>query len=240
METSLAFDFSTKLSAGVAGVTPETYRERMNTALGLLDKIEDTVKRMKIKSEADFKRAHDIKGLLCSLSCYTFNNKLPEDERVWAVEAVLGKKMSLWVKSQLAEPDDNLLIRYILWSKRYLADSEGRKKILDRLVEKGYIFIRPAGEYSQQEVVVTGIQCKVGDNMHTVDRNGREHRQFVNVCVPQCFELKDIDKEYLATKDLPILDKDLSMTDFRDGKGSARYPKFTRKDSARLFNLIQF
>jgi len=241
METSPTFDFGTQFGAHTSGMTPEAYVNEMKAAIGMLDKVEDAIERMKIKSQEDFNHAYNIKKVLCSLSCYTFNNKLPENDRVWELEGKIAKKMAVWMKSQLAKPDDNLLIRYILWNKRYYGDEERRKKILDRLIEKGYILTRPAGEYNDQEVVVTGIYCKVGDNCFTVGRNGRESRQFVNVCVPQCFELVwDMDKEYLATKDIPMLETEVTMTYMRDGKGCARHPKFTRKDASRLNTLIPF
>jgi len=241
METSLAFDFGTLFGAHTSGVTPDAYVSEMKSAIGMLDKIEDAIERMKIKSQETYNHAYSIKKVLCSLSCYTFNNDLPENDRVWKLEGKLAKKMSAWMKSQLANPDDNLLIRYILWNKRYQGDNERRKKILDTLIEKGYILTRPAGEYNEQEVVITGIYCKVGDNTFSVARNGRHTRQFVNVCVPQCFQiLWEIDKEYLATKDIPMLEKEVTMTYMQDGKGCARRPKFTRKDAQRLNTLFPY
>lgn len=241
METSPAFDFGTQFGAHASGMTPEAYANEMKAAIGMLDRVEDVIERMKIKSADAFSQAYNLKGRLSSLSCYTFNNDLPENDRVWELEGKLAKKMSAWMKSQLAKPDDNLLIRYILWNKRYYGDEERRKKILDALIEKGYIFTRPAGKYNEQEVVITGIYCKVGDNCFTVGRNGRHTRQFVDVCVPQCFQiLWDMDKEYLATKDIPMLEKEVTMTYMRDGKGCARRPKFNRKDAQRLNTLFPY
>lgn len=241
METSLAFDFGTQFGAHTSGMTPEAYVNEMKAAIGMLDKVEGAIERMKIKSQEAFNHAYGIKKVLCSLSCYTFNNKLPENDRVWELEGKIAKKMAVWMKSQLAKSDDNLLIRYILWNKRYYGDNERRKKILDALIEKGYIFTRPAGEYNAQEVVITGIYCKVGDNCFTEGRNGRHTRQFVDVCVPQCFKiLWEIDEEYLATKDIPMVEKEVSMTYMRDGKGCARRPKFNRKDAQRLNTLFPY
>lgn len=237
METSLAIQFA----AYTSDMTPEAYVNKMKALIDILDKVEDAIERMEIKSQEAFNHAYGIKKVLSSLSCYTFNNKLPENDRVWGLEWKVAKKMAVWMKSQLAKPDDNLLIRYILWNKRYSGDNEQRKKILDVLIEKGYIFIRPAGKYNKQEVVITGIYCKVGDNCFTVGRNGRESRQFVDVCVPQCFEIVwGIDKEYLATKDIPMLEKEVEMTYMRDGKGCARHPKFTHKDAQRLNALFPY
>ena len=49
METSLAFDFGTLFGAHSAGITPEAYRDEQKATLGMLDKVEDAIERMKIK-----------------------------------------------------------------------------------------------------------------------------------------------------------------------------------------------
>jgi len=239
MATSSAFDFATDISAKMAGMSSENYVSRMNDALTMLDKIEGAIGRMKLKTENDFKQAHDIKSVLCSLSCYTSNNKLPENDRVWKLESVLGAKMHKWTMRNLAKPDDNLLIRYILWNKRYAGDSETRKWILDQLIEKGFLGIRPAGQYNTEEIVLTGIACKVGDNVFSIGRDDREYRNYCTVCLPQCFfPTWAIDTEYVKSKSLPTLDPDLSMTYMRDGKGCARHPKITSKDRRRLKEIV--
>lgn len=234
MAISPAFDFATTLSAGMAGIAPQEYVDNQKFALDNLDKIEQAISG-KIKSDEDFARMLTFKSALSSLYCYTSNNKLPEFDRVSKLEGQLGNKMHKWTLRGLAPSDDNLLIRYILWNRRYVGDTETRKKILDELIAKGYIFIRPAGRHNDEEIVVTGIYCKVGDNVFSRDRSGREHRQYVDVCVQQCFKLTwEIDLEYVKTKDLQVLEKDLTMTWMGDGKGCARHPKITRKDSDRL------
>lgn len=241
MTTSPVFKLESLFGAYSNGVTPEVYTDSMKSSIDMLDDIENTVDNMKINSEDVYRQAYAIKELLCGVSCYTFNNKHPENDRVWKLEAKLGKKMLTWMKSQLAGSDENLLIRYILWNKRYKGDSELRKKILDTLIEKGYIVTRPAGKYNKQEVVITGIYCKVGDNTFSIARNGKSVRQFVDVCVPQCFEiLLESDKEYLATKDIPMTEKEMTMTYMQDGKGCARNPKFNYKDAQRLHTMFQY
>lgn len=231
MATSPAFDFATEFSAHMLGMTSETYVDGMKTTLGMLDEIEDAIKRMKIKSEDDFKQAYGIKGRLNSLSCYTFNNKLPENDRVWQLEMNLGKKISRWTKSQLADSEDSVLIRYILWNKRYLRDTEWRKKILDRLLEKGYVFILPSDNDNEPKFVLTGVHYKIGDNTFTIDG----YRRYYPVCTPQCFELIwDMDYGYLRTKDVPTINREVSLTPMDGLKGSALCPRFTTKDRIKL------
>lgn len=236
METSPAFDFATEFSAHMLGMTSETYLDGMKATLGMLDEIEDAIKRMKIKSEDDFKQAYGIKGRLNSLSCYTSNHNLPENNRVWQLEMNLGEKMNKYALSNLPKGDDNLMIRYILWNRHIIGDTDMRKWILDQLVEKGYI-----GKYKDEGIVITGLSTKVGDNVFTVGSNGREYRNYRRVCVPQCYELTwgKLDLDYLATKNLPTFDDlDLHMTHMGEGKHNARYPKITNKDKIRLKELM--
>lgn len=234
MATPLTFDLGTMFQAHVNNTTPEAYSKELRNILQSLDEFEESVERLTIKNEADFKIAVVGKGVLCSLSCYTFNNKLPENDRVWKLEQTLAKKMERWTKSQLADSEDSVLIRYILWNKRYFNDTEWRKKILDRLLEKGYIFILPAD--NEQKFVLTGIHYKVGDNTFTMDG----YRRYHPVCMPQCFELIwDMDYGYLRTKDVPIIQKEVSLTPMDGLKGSARCPRFTPQDRVKLGTLIK-
>ncbi len=132
------------------------------------------------------------------------------------------------------------MIRYILWNKFYLDDDKLREQILDVLIDKGYICKHTFTYRNEVETkfVVTGIKCKVGDNVFTVDKNGRHHRQYVNVCGFQCFELKSLDEAYVSTKYVQENNNEMNLTDFRDGKGCARYPKFSYKEYLMLKKMF--
>jgi len=233
MATSTS-DFATVLSAGMAGVSVEKYKEHQHWMLDHLDKIETWVKGVKIIDDASFDLALAYKSALSSLFCYTANNQLPEFDRVCDIEGVIGRKMRLYVEKNLAPPAENVMIRYILSKRAFHSDDEMRKKILDHLVEKGYVFIRPATEYDHEKIVVTGIACKTGDNTFSISGNNRHHRQYVKVCMPQCYCVRDFDADYLRTKNLPTLDKEMSLTGFGDGKYLARHPKFNRREFFKL------
>jgi hypothetical protein len=240
MAIPTALSFSNIFSANLAGEHPMSYVSKMNDYVQNLTTIEKVIQEFAIKSDAEFQQAVELKEMLCSLSCYTTNNNLPENDKVWELESILAQKMSKWSKTKLAKPDDNLLIRYILWNKKYQGDTEDRKKIIDLLVEKGYIF-RHSDEYHKDTIVVAGIECKVGDNTFTEDVNGRQHRQYLSVCVPQCFPLTWIqDEEYLESKRLVIKDRMFNITSMSDGKGCARYPKITKKDYRRLKQILNW
>lgn len=236
MAISPAYDFITKLSADMSGRTADAYLADMNSALGALNKIEDAVKSMEISTQDDFKRANDIKSLLCSLSCYTFNKDLPDNDRVWNLETELGKKMGKWTQRILAKGDDNLMIRYILWNKRYVGDKVIREWILQQLLDKGYV------KTFEGKTVLVGIASKVGDNVFTPDYAGRNHRNYNHVCLPQCYlvgEHWESDLEFFKDKELSEVPKiGYYLTYMRDGKGCARHPKITQKDWSRLKAIL--
>lgn len=233
MAITPAFDIAAQFATYRNDIPLAQYRAEMQATLDMIDKIELAISRFKITDQKTFETAKTIKGKLCSLSCYTFNNNLPENDKVWEIESMLAKKMRAWTLKNLASSEDNLLIRYLLWNKRYSADKKVREWIIDRLIEKkllGFI-IRD----DKKDAVVRGIHCKVGDNTFTGNS-----RRYVHCCEPQCFHLEwDMDVEYVKTKDLPELPSTLlNVIYLQDGKGSARHPKITRQDLKRLMEII--
>lgn len=234
MATPTAFDFATNFVTGMSrNITLENYIDEMKYSISLIDRITKALDNIVIDSQEMFDKACNLKGRISHIYCYAFNNDLPEFKQICDVELALGKKMQTWTKSKLANKDDNLLIRYILWNRRYVNDKDARRLILDTLVERGYVHIDNDGD-----VVITGLYCKVGDNVFSSDWRGRMHRTFIDVCIPQCFNPTwDFDTEYLKTKNLPLLNGEHTNTWFGDGKGCARHPKITQKDCLRLRKL---
>lgn len=232
MAITPAFDIAAQFATYRNDIPLAQYRAEMQATLDMLDKIEIAVSRFKITDQKSFDTAMMLKGRLSSLSCYTFNNNLPENDKVWELSSMLGKKMYAWTRKNLASSEDNLLIRYLLWNKRYFADKKVREWIIDRLIEKELIgFI---SDDDKKYIVVRGIHCKVGDNIFTGNA-----RQYVRTCGPQCFRLEwDMDVEYVKTKELPELPSTLDLIYLQDGKGSARHPKITRQDLKRLMEVI--
>lgn len=231
MAITPVFDIA-QFGAYTSVTTPAQYRAEIQADLGLLDKIELVISQFKITDQKTFDTAMMLKGRLCSLSCYTFNNKLPENDKVLELSSLLGKKMYAWTLKNLASSEDNLLIRYLLWNKRYSADRKVREWIIDRLIEKNLIgFIV---RNNKKDIVVRGIHCKVGDNTFTGNA-----RQYVRTCGPQCFRLGwDMDVEYVQTKELIELPSTLDLIFMQDGKGCARHPKITRQDLKRLMEIV--
>lgn len=226
METT----FANELSAGMSNQTLSEYINGSNFVLDRLDLIAEKVKELNVTDEAGYDRAMNYKSGLSGLYCYTFNNNLPQFERVSELENEVGRKMAKWVKSKLAPSDINLMIRYLLWNRRYAGDMAIRRAIVDRLIEEeyiGYVF-----DDGTPKLVVHGIYCKVGDNVFS----GR-NRCYVDVCCRQAFELHAVDEEYAKPLAKPLSDS-FSITWMGDGKGRARHPKFSYKEWQRLEKMV--
>jgi len=222
--------FINDLCSAMAGVSTEEYTQRQHWMLENLEKFADIIRNGKINTIEAFNKFLFTNSALCSLSCYTFNNKHPQNDEVWKLEGECARLLSKWLHKQLAKPTENRMIRYLLWNRYYVGDTTVRQRIMDHLVEKGYILKR------KDEYIVKGIYTKVGDNVFTVGRNGRESRQYVHVCLPQYYTLNPKDYDYLATKEVPEFEDEhrYYCTYLQDGKGSSRHPKITRKDWREL------
>ena len=233
MET--AIDFANVLSAGMSGQAPAEYVKGQNFVLDRLDLIAEKVKELTVTDEAGYDLAMNYKSGLSGLYCYTFNNNLPQFDRVAELESEVGRKMAKWVKSKLAPSDIRLMIRYLLWNRHYAGDTEIRRAIIRHLIEEeyiGYVF-----DDGRPTLVVHGIYCKVGDNTFTVSGANRHHRNCVDVCCRQAFTLHAVDEEYAKPLAKPLSDS-FSVTWMGDGKGRARHPKFSYKEWQRLEKLV--
>jgi hypothetical protein len=218
--------FVNELNAAMAGVSPANYLERMLWSLENLGSFAQMIRSGEVNSWEAFDHFHAVKSVLCSLSCYTFNNKLPQNDEVWKLEAECAKLLGVWTRKQLAKPAENRMIRYLLWNRYYVGDTTVRQRIMDHLIAQGYI-LKKGTDY-----VVKGLYTKVGDNVFTVGRDGRESRQYVHVCLPQYYTLHPKNYEYLNGKEVPEFEDShrYSHTNMQDGKGCARHPKVTYKD----------
>jgi len=238
MQTIDANDFGNKLSAAMANMSSEDYIERNQMLLANLDKVETLARDMKLEVLADYPELMKWKGMVSSLQCFTFNNKLAEDERVRKLESFIGNRLARFIKRFLAPAEDNLLIRYVLWRKHFVGDDEFRKWVFRQLILRGYIYVVKMEK--RNAYYVRGIQCKVRDNVTRIDRMGRERYCFYNVCVLQAFELEQPnDISYLATfeniPELPdYLEQTYMATDNEGGKHSAQHPKITDKELRKL------
>ena len=73
--------------------------------------------------------------------------------------------------------------RYVIWS--YIFRDVDHAKVLDHLKGSGLLRRDADGR-----VLVLGLSAKVGDNLFSVDRRGREHRRYVDTLGRQGFYVR--------------------------------------------------
>jgi len=237
--TTTADDFISDFSAHMAGFdSANEYHDKMKL---LISHLEDFKNPGKIKNKTDLKRAWEIKSALCGLSCYVFNNNLSED---------LGDKVSLysnqWYNRIVAfnrtylvkDSVSKALANYLLWN--YYFSSLDPLRVLQIANKRG--LLRRKGN----EVFVVGIQKKVGDNVFTPDRMGREHRHYLDSCGLQMFSLSNVYLKAIKAneafiEEVPVVDEELNYreTYVGDGKGCARYVKMTSTMRNYVLELVR-
>jgi hypothetical protein len=230
-------DFANQLCAAMGNTSPDDYKQRMQEYLANLDMFENFTKHLNIRTAKDFEGTIPFSSALNSLTCFTFNNKLPENDRVWAIESALGKKQVDYVKKSQAKGEHNLYVRYLLKRKHLIGDTNFRKWMLNQLVEAGRVFRKDGRFY------LTGIYCKIGDNTFRVDYRGGQHRQYNDCTRPQAYRIeRPDDAAYLGTLEswriLDLPDYFIEQ-DFGDGKYAAREPKVTMEEYHKLNKLME-
>lgn len=191
----------------------------------LLDDIERFANPAPIRDEDDYRRAMQVKTALCGAGCFAFNHKDSREPKVADMESQWGRRMQQYNRRLLTK--DRLVraaIRYTLWRFHY--NDVSTQKLLMFLADNGALRID-----SDMELFVIGIKAKVGDNLFTRDRKGREHRKYVDTIGRQAFYVNDHTREAASLmapiKGLPLLDDSYERTSVRDGKGCARPPSLT-------------
>jgi hypothetical protein len=214
--------------------TPAAYSERMQLMIKNLDALEVP---MKIKTEADYQVAYKIKGELCSLSCYTFNNNLPQDKRVWELESIWGKALTKFNnKLHLKSSEDIVLANYLLSNRRY--------KIIDHSKLVGYAKKRGFLRIVNGKIAVVGLVKKVRDNVTRLDRRGREYSLFVNTIGRQYFMI-ELFKDDVFQNDpslldgIPVIENGYYDSGFGFGKGSSKRPPIKKETLSVLMGILK-
>lgn len=210
-------DFLKKLVALYKARSPESYKEWMDFAL---DNLDDLEKAFKIQTEDDYVLANSIKGLLCSLSCTTFNTKHPDNDQVWRIESIYGSLMVGYNKKNLLKNRSDILVaNYLIGKTTYVGINFNH--VLNYAKERNFI------RQSNGRLYVIGLLKKVGDNVFSIDRRGRQHRQYVDTIGRQYFAVPSC--RYNPTKEffdgIPMLDEKTYYEGFfADHKGGSKYP----------------
>jgi len=227
-------DFAVSLSASMAGQSPEKYTSDREYALKQLEKLEEASIRLRVETPEDYNRGMQLKGVLSSLYCYAFNTKNKSFDKVAEIETRVGMKLAAYAKKQTVKGDINLFARYMTWGKWYTGDDELRKYMLRVLAKHGILF------RGEKHLFVGGLHRKVGDNVFTVDRMGRQHRTYRGSCALQAFPTSRRDDVDLASKaglNPPMMPDYFEPTYTGDWKGCARSFALSHDDRAKILDL---
>ena len=225
VKTDTASGFINGISASMQKTTVDDYVSTHENAIANVDKLEELVKKANVISIETYKSAFELKGLLSSLFCYTFNNKKDTFEKVSDLEDQLGHKIGKFAKNYgKASKDMRPAIKYLLWNRRYA--STDYAKVANDLIKAGHLWKNNKGNY-----FVTGLHLAVGDNTFTYSRNtGKEYRNYVKVCAIQCFYVTAFWQDTLKVFEdkgiignVPLIDETIyHRTSIGDYKGSAK------------------
>jgi hypothetical protein len=180
--------------------------------------------------------------MLSHLSCFTFNNQHPEEDRVWKLESVWAKVLKQYNRRLLIKDEDTRLVaRYLLWRRYFLGVDARAAFVLAR--QKGILYRSGEGRHSVGLYIV-GLDRAVGDNVFTVDRRGREHRKYGRTIGRQALEVLQPlpwsgDEAAAFVASLPELNGTYRPTSIGDYKHAARASAFAWKAKETLHALLK-
>lgn len=220
----------------------EAYVRDRQEALRHLDDLETPPR---IRNEEHYGAAREVKSLLASLSCFTFNCRHPDNDRVWRLEAEWGRALARYNRRFLiADHESRAIARYLLWSRFW--PGVDPRRVLDEANRRGFLRKgRPQGRGTLTfDLYVIGLEMKVGDNTFTVDNYGRHYRHYHRTCSRQAFHVEDsLDRAGIAPDstwftDVPGLGAAWTPTAIGDGKFAARPVRLTRRERATVLRLF--
>jgi len=208
-----AFD---ELIAGIHGYSDSASYHAAHRAV--LARLDDFDAPPPIEDEQGYRRADEVRRMLSSLSCYTFNNTLPENDRAWALESAWAAAVAKYNRRLLIRNvDAKRIARYLVWNYRLVA--------------------------ADHQLYVVGLERAVGDNLFTVDGRGRHYRKYPRTIGRQALEVQHAlpwsgaqAQAFLAS--VPELDPTWYPTAIGDRKHCARPSAFTQAAKRALLDLL--
>jgi hypothetical protein len=220
------FDLSSLVATAAAAARDECNR----LVLAHLDAIESPGT---LKTERDAELADSLSRILGRLSCATFNSAHPEDRRVWDIEARWNERLAAYNRRFLIRDSGTLALARYMTTRRCLVGVDPRCAFV-LAVERGILRLHEGRLY------VVGLNCAIGDNLFTVDRLGRHHRQYRRTAARLavgCPKQSPWPVEALAGVVEPAGDR-YTCVEVGDGKYSAREPAFTRARTLVLADTL--
>jgi hypothetical protein len=215
----------------ILSANKDNYESSMLSGIDSLSEIKPFV----IHDDSEYMHMRDIQSALESLSVYTINNSLWDKHA--AVSKVLKETHKHFVKYNKAllitDKDAKAAAKYLVWSYKYTSI---KNELVVRYLAKKDL-IRKQFVHGKHNLLVIGLHGKVADNSFSVDKNGREHRQYMtsnaNFAIPI---YADMDAEFF--KDIPYLSENYTITDVGNRKGLLR--PFSLNGREKDFILTSF
>lgn len=227
------------LVASINGISEEKYVNSMETLLSSIEKIEDVVFKLN-KKKVDLEKVLELKSLITSLVCYSFNNKsLPEiKDRLRTIENTIDKialKEARKMSNMNCTKELRPFVKYVCWGKYY--NEFGKNKlILNKLLDAGLLW-----KDENDNVLVNGLHLKVGDNTFSVKHGTRG---YLSVVEPMAIYLST----YFTTiaksliDEIPKLPKIYGKYNIANGGGYKGCPKcyLSYEDKQNVINFIYY
>ncbi|MBT42577.1 MAG: hypothetical protein CMF12_08640 [Idiomarina sp.] len=207
--------------------TPHNDAESM--AMAVLEGIEKLYPNKPIKTAPEEAQAKALQSYLTGAYCTAWNRHYKDayKDKVQRLLEAIQKRLINYTKRQLIkDPETSLICRYLVASLYYPGCNQG--KLLSIVNERGYL-LKETHDNGGVSFFIRGLAAKVGDNTFSIDRRGREHRQYLTVTVPQAFPVYTNGETYTMSshdfiKSVPELDSAYyHITSFGDRKGCARH-----------------
>lgn len=212
---------------------PEIDSQKLQEALDAL------ANPVTIKSEEQYAQYLELSSKLSSLDCLTFNIGHPMNKQVYALEIAYNRRIHTWVRKTrvITDKTHKALAKYLTFS-RYYPDLQSRQpleSIADKLLQAGWLYKH------NEALVVAGFNLKLGNNVFTVDRLGREHRKFIvsasPMALPVSHEKARLLESWKRLDEVPELPDDYRVIYIGDGKGGVRDHRFSSDEANRVFAL---
>jgi hypothetical protein len=161
---------------------------------------------------------------------------LPEFDKIAKIESNLGQKMFKFIKrNTIKNSEAKTVARYVLWGKYY--SSQKIEEIYEIL--KKHNILRKKDD----RLCIVGLHYKVGDNIFTVDYNGRNHRTYIQWAGFQAIFNKNRQLEQFITynnkwEEIPELENFYETIGIHDGKYAIR--PFGLSEKERSFILKKY
>ena len=214
----------------------EDYQARNEALFDALLSAEMPVKTTELTACEHYSLLNKIDGV----DCYLFNSGQSKRDGV----DVLNKKRDMLVSTlsrfskscQIKDHATRAAARYLLWGKYYAVIN--RNDVLRYLKKQGALRVQRTGEHT--ELYIIGLHGKVGNNVFSIDRRGREHRLYNETCSTMAFPCGygDMPDKADFLDGIPVLETYRTTYTIADAKGCVRPIRLTRKERETILQLF--